>query len=284
MFCCQKKEPFSFKMVDVQDIIEDKEIQSLENEFHWVLKSEVPQVLKSLETALSKCMSKFPMSMAQGSQERKGDHEKFVLNTPSTAPADQVKVVVTLSGDVISHADINLKLPRPAVGKDLYSNTSIREDAPWQLQQVQDSVNHLSDALALIRTSKSEYGSATELCNFLDRLMASLTRSRNSLVNPKKKTLDELRNSRQVKGLQPPIPNELVMSFYLSGWKLILAVYHIVVDPKTNVSKFNRYQAECVIPWANDVLLLLTVALQAAQQMKDKIKVFSQYPDFPPEA
>ena len=35
-------------------------------------------------------MSKFPMSMAQGSQERKGDHEKFVLNTPSTAPADQV--------------------------------------------------------------------------------------------------------------------------------------------------------------------------------------------------
>ena len=73
------------------------------------------------------------------------------------------------------------------------------------------------------------------------------------------------------KGLQPPIPNELVMSFYLSGWKLILAVYHIVVDPKTNVSKFNRYQAECVIPWANDVLLLLTVALQAAQQMKDKV-------------
>ena len=61
------------------------------------------------------------------------------------------------------------------------------------------------------------------------------------------------------------------MSFYLSGWKLILAVYHIVVDPKTNVSKFNRYQAECVIPWANDVLLLLTVALQAAQQMKDKV-------------
>ena len=52
-------------------------------------------------------------------------------------------MVVTLSGDVISHADINLKLPRPAVGKDLYSNTSIREDAPWQLQQVQDSVNHL---------------------------------------------------------------------------------------------------------------------------------------------
>ena len=73
------------------------------------------------------------MTMGHGSQERKGEHERFVLNTPSTAPPEQVKVVVTLGGDVISHADINLKLPRPAGGKDLYANTSIREDAPWQL-------------------------------------------------------------------------------------------------------------------------------------------------------
>ena len=57
----------------------------------------------------------------------------------------------------------------------------------------------------------------------------------------------------------------------MQGWKLILAVYHIVVDPKTNMSKFNRYQAECVIPWVNDVLLLLTIALQSAQQLKDKV-------------
>ena len=49
----------------------------------------------------------------EASQERKGDSEKFVMATPTTSPTDQVKVVVTLSGDVISHADINLKLPRP---------------------------------------------------------------------------------------------------------------------------------------------------------------------------
>ena len=73
------------------------------------------------------------------------------------------------------------------------------------------------------------------------------------------------------RGLNPVIPAELVLSFYLQGWKLILAVYHIVVDPKTNMSKFNRYQAECVIPWVNDVLLLLTIALQSAQQLKDKV-------------
>lgn len=228
--------------------------------------------------------------MGAGSPERRGEPEKFVLHTPSTSPPEQVKVVVTLSGDVISQADINLKLPRPAGGKDLYSNTSVREDAPWQLQQVQDSANHLSEALTLVRSSKTDYQSATELSNFLTRLMSSLTRSRAALVNPKKRTLDELRNSKQVvlvhyiqlmhftkrllefqQGLVPAIPAELVVSFYLNGWKLILAVYHIVVDPKTNTSKFNRYQAECVIPWVNEVLLLLTVALQAAQQLKDKV-------------
>ena len=72
-------------------------------------------------------------------------------------------------------------------------------------------------------------------------------------------------------GLTPPIPAELVISFYLNALKLILAVYHIVVDPKTNVSKFNRYQAECVIPWVNEVLLLLTISLQAAQRLMDKV-------------
>ena len=56
----------------------------------------------------------------EASQERKGDSEKFVMATPTTSPTDQVKVVVTLSGDVISHADINLKLPRPG-GKQLHN-------------------------------------------------------------------------------------------------------------------------------------------------------------------
>ena len=69
----------------------------------------------------------------------------------------------------------------------------------------------------------------------------------------------------------PAIPPELALSFYLQGYKLIFAVYHIVADPKTNVTKFNRYQAEAVVPWVNDVILYLTIALQTAQQLKDKV-------------
>jgi hypothetical protein len=32
-----------------------------------------------------------------------------------------------------------------------------------------------------------------------------------------------------------------------------------------------------VVPWVNDVLLLLTVALQTAQQLRDKFDIFQQY-------
>ena len=38
------------------------------------------------------------------------------------------------------------------------------------------------------------------------------------------------------------------------------------------LSRFHRYQAECVIPWANEVLLHLTIALQNVQQLKDKVR------------
>ena len=109
-----------------------------------------------------------------------------------------------------------IPISRPGGGKDLYANTSIHDYAPWQLQQVQDSVNHLSSALALIRTSKAEYKSATELTHFLTRIMTSLTRSRNSLVNPKKRTLEELRNSKQVVSIYQAFYFEII--FVLQGF------------------------------------------------------------------
>ena len=159
--------------------------------------------------------------------------------------------MVTLTGDCISHADINLKLPRS--GKDLYQNTSIREDAPWRLQQVQDAGelfelkfsyelinqsslsligNHLQLAMAELGSVDKNYQfkSVTEVDKFLTRIMSSLQRSRTALVNPKKRTLEELHSSKQVvsylnitpfgidahlnffqKNLTPPIPHELAL-------------------------------------------------------------------------
>jgi len=266
--------------------IESQELVALENEFQWVLDHEVKRSFKELATILNECMARFPMPV--NNLDKVPTSEKFILNTPSTSPSEQVKVVVTLTGDKITQADINLKLPRPSGHKDFYQNTSIREDAPWGLQQIQDCSNHLRmasvelEATSNAKNLKTRFNSASEVTSFLTRFMGCIQRSRSALVNPKKRTLEELRNSKNVKGLVPVIPPELALSFYLQSWKLIFAVYHIVMDPKTNTSKFNRYQAEAVIPWVNDVVLYLTIALQTAQQLKDKINVFSQYHDFTP--
>lgn len=60
--------------------------------------------------------------------------------------------------------------------------------------------------------------------------MGSLLRSRTALVIPKKRTLEDLVNSKNVKALVPPLPREVAVSFYLQSCNLIFAVYHMVVD------------------------------------------------------
>jgi len=250
-----------------------EEVASLQREFDWVLTTEVDNVTRELKAAVTECANKFPIQVGDLNSE-KSDYpssDKFVL-----ASGEQVKVIVTLSGDAISGADINLKLPRPHA-KDAYHNTTVREDLPWKLQQVQDAANHLQLVMEQLSTlpEQHKFSSADEVSHFLSTIMESLLRARQALVVPKKRTLEELVNSKNVKSLVPALPREVAVSFYLQSWKLIFAVYHMVTDK--GVSRFDRYQAECVVPWVNDVLLLLTVSLQTAQQLRDKLDIFKQY-------
>ena len=53
----------------------------------------------------------------------------------------------------------------------------------------------------------------------------------------------------------------------------MFAVYHVVPESKSVASKFNRYQADCLVPWVNDVIFLLSVALQKSQDLVDKVIV-----------
>jgi len=253
-----------------------EEIESLQREFEWVLTTEVKSVLKQLKAAVKECANKFPIAVGPIGAENLPVVEKFILTAPSTSPSDQLKVIISVTGDSITQADINLKLPRPH-GKDAYHNTTVREDVPWRLQQVQDAANHLHIAVDALESldDDHQFQSAAEVVHFLNTIMSALQRGRTALVVPKKRTLEDLMNSKNVKSLVPPLPREVAVSFYLQSWKLIFAVYHMVVDK--GVSRFDRYQAECVVPWINDVLLMFTVALQTGQQLKDKLTIFQQY-------
>lgn len=250
---------------------EREETICLQNEFEWVLHKEVHAVLSQLNTILVECVRRFPMPFS--SNEGPCKQEKFVL----TGAPDQLKCVVSLSGDSISHADISFKVQRQQI---INHHTTIRNENPWRLHQVQDAANHLNQALLHISNIDEDYifKSSEEILHTLGNILGCLQRGRTSLIVPRKRTIDDLMKSRNMKCLVPTLPEDLALSFYIQSHKLMFAVYQ--VSPSQGSMKFDSHQAEASIPWLNEVLVLFTVALQLCQQLKDKISVFAQYKDF----
>lgn len=249
---------------------EKEEAINLQVEFEWVLREEVHSVLKELHAILVECAHRFPVPL-YGNEGKKQD--KFML----TAAPEQLKCVVTLTGDSITHADINFKVQRQ---QQQTQRTSITQDYPWKIQQVQDAANHLQQAINHIDNVDSSYNFKTsdEVLHVLGNILGALQRGRTSLVVPRKKPIDELMKSRNMKALSPNLPEDLAISFYIQSHKLIFVAYQLTNFQGT--MKFDSCQAECSVPWLNEVLVLFTVALQLCQQLKDKISVFSQYKDF----
>ncbi|XP_070490141.1 protein rogdi isoform X2 [Chironomus tepperi] len=247
-----------------------EELKSLQLEFEWILQKEVLLVLKQLHDILVECAHRFPVPL-HGNDGKKVD--KFVL----TSAPEQLKVVVTLTGDSITSADINFKVQRQ---QNVIQRTSITQDFPWKIQQVQDAANHLQQAINHIDNVDANYNfkSSEEVLHILSNILGALQRGRTSLVVPKKKPIDELMKSRNMKSLSPNLPEDLAISFYIQSHKLIFAAYQLTNNQGT--MKFESTQAECSVPWLNEVLVLFTVALTLCQQLKDKISVFSQYKDF----
>ncbi|XP_047118878.1 protein rogdi [Schistocerca piceifrons] len=248
---------------------EKEEAQNLQLEFEWVLRKEVHAVVSQLHAILVECGRRFPACSNDASHRQ----EKFMLS----ALPEQPKCVITLAGDSITHAEINLRVQRQQV---VTYRTTIQAESPWRLQQIQDAGNHLQQAIVHTEAIDKDYmfKSSEEVLYILGNILGALQRARTSLIVPRKKTIDDLMRSRNMKSLVPNLPEDLAISFYVQSHKLVFAVYQL-----TNVQgtmKFDTHQAECSIPWLNEALVLLTVALQLCQQLKDKIGVFSQYKDF----
>ena len=54
------------------------------------------------------------------------------------------------------------------------------------------------EATSNAKNLKTRFNTASEVTSFLTRFMGCIQRSRSALVNPKKRTLEELRNSKNV--------------------------------------------------------------------------------------
>ncbi|KAL7733132.1 hypothetical protein ACLKA6_004654 [Drosophila palustris] len=264
----RKKAKSTMKMLVVDT--EREEALNLQIEFEWVLRQEVHAILKQLRTILVECAHRFPVPLYDNEGKKT---EKFIL---SVSP-DQLKAVLTLTGDAITQADISFKLCK---APSQTQRTSITHDSPWKLQQVQDAANHLQTAINHIDDVDDSYHFKTsdEVLHVIGNILDALQRGRNSLLVPKKKPIEELIKGRNMKSLVPNLPEDLAVSFYLQSHKLIIAVYQLLNNQGT--MQFDSRQAEIGVQWLSDVLLLLMNGQKLCQQLKDKISVFSVYKDF----
>ncbi|XP_013107189.2 protein rogdi [Stomoxys calcitrans] len=244
--------------------IESEEVKNLQIEFEWVMRDEVHSILKKLREILMECARRFPVPLYDNEGKRT---EKFHL----VAAQDQLKCTVTLTGDSITQADISFKLKRSS---SQVQRTTITSDAPWKLQQVQDAANHLQQAINHIDNVDENYKfrSSEEVLQIIGELIGALQRGRTSLIIPKKKSIEDLMNSRNMKSLAPNLPEDQAISFFLQCHKLIIAVYQLLNVQGT--MKMEATQAECSVGWLNDVLVLFTVGLTLCQQLKDKMNAF----------
>lgn len=102
----------------------------LEEEFRWLLHAEVHAVLRQLQDILKEASLRF--TLPGPSTEGPAKQENFILGSCGT---DQVKGVLTLQGDALSQADVNLKMPR----NNQLLHFAFREDKQWKLQQVRST-------------------------------------------------------------------------------------------------------------------------------------------------
>uniref|UniRef100_A0A8D0GJQ6 Protein rogdi homolog n=1 Tax=Sphenodon punctatus TaxID=8508 RepID=A0A8D0GJQ6_SPHPU len=266
-----------------------------EEEFKWLLQEEVHTVLRQLQDILKEASHRFtlPVSGSEGPIKQ----ENFILGSSS---AEQVKGVLTLQGDALCQADINLKMPR----NNQLLHFAFREDKQWKLQQIQDARNHVNQAVYLLtnRDTNYQFKTGSEVLKLMDAVMLQLTRARNRLTTPATLTLPEIAASGLTKMFTPALPADIFVNFYINLNKLCLTVYqlHVLQPSSTKVTTptstpsllpewgSQRYEVshvhkvECVVPWLNDALVFFTVSLQLCQQLKDKISVFSGYWNYRP--
>ncbi|XP_036409116.1 protein rogdi homolog isoform X2 [Megalops cyprinoides] len=272
----------------------------LEEEFKWLLKEEVHAVLRQLQDILKEASRHF--STPVPGLESQIKQENFILGNSTM---DQVKGVLTLQGEALTQADINIKTAK----SNQIVRFSFREDKQWNMQQIQDAKNHVNQALQLLNSRNEMYTFKTgaEVNKLMDAVMLQLTRARNRLTTPATATLSELASSSLMNMFTPPLPGDMMVNFYINLSRLCLTVYQLhVLQPNTtknfkpagssvlhnpgamfemNGTKFevnHVHKVECVVPWLNDTLVFFTISLQLCQQLKDKISIFSSYWNYRP--
>ncbi|VDN55178.1 unnamed protein product [Dracunculus medinensis] len=223
-----------------------------------------------LELIIKACCNQLHSSNKLNSSEitSKALPEKIQLSQKNGQ--DVLRVSVTLLAENILQTEVVLKYPKMPGG--IYKS-SAQPDIHWKLQQLLDVGNYCVKALnAIIKVILDNNIKANMFAGEGINKLINLARS--TLYLPRKRTLLELCNFPPNRCFIPPLPPDLVFSYYIGSTRLICAAYY--TSFKANgMQNLSVIQSECQLPYLVDLLFSLNKALNTAQQFRYHLKLLN---------
>ncbi|ETN79757.1 rogdi-like family protein [Necator americanus] len=245
-------------------------LENLGKEFKWIQSSRARKTFNNVLWSLRECCIRLHLG-------HKCDPR---LAVPVTHPlaerhflsskhgGDALKATVTLLGDNVIQAEVAVKHAKSAGG---IFRAVAQPDVQWKLQQLQDLGNHIARAsvsLCEADVRMSEIARSGEFTSETGELILSAARTakseisaaRTAILLPRKKSLLELCHFPPTRRFNPPLPQDQLLSFYISSCRLVCASYHMV--PKQSAPQgLSITMAECQLPYLEEVLQQLNLAI-----------------------
>uniref|UniRef100_A0AC35GJY1 Protein rogdi n=1 Tax=Panagrolaimus sp. PS1159 TaxID=55785 RepID=A0AC35GJY1_9BILA len=253
-------------------------------ESSWLQKNKAAETFVELELLLRDICNRLNVSSkvenyGGNPPPHSSQTEKFVLI--SRVNQDALKATVTLLDENIVQSEISLKHAKVPGG--IFRSVA-NPNVQWKIQQLQDTGNQCARALQIIIKGKQRYEKCVQKNGFdsqSEQLLLGVLQSVKSLVSdartcltmPRKKSLLELCQFQPTKSFNPPLPHDILLSYYISSTKLVCAAYQVVTMKQNGTQSVSVYQAEAHLPHLVDVLHHLNAIFSRVQDLTTKFNL-----------
>lgn len=110
----------------------------------------------------------------------------------------------------------------------------------------------------------------TILLSVLHGIKDLVGEARTCLTMPRKKSLLELCQFQPTKSFNPPLPHDILLSYYISATKLVCAAYQVITAKQNGTQSVTVYQAEVRLPYLIDILHHLNTIFSKVQDLLSK--------------